>query len=419
MFRRRAQTSTNYAHPHRPLPVSAFNGIGRAAGRLGWANELSAERLRLQAMRKTALSDFADDGHDQALAALVESINHEADLTPTGKLIQSSRLGGALVQRLRIEALLERHPEILNVDLGTVILITGLQRTGTTFLHRLLFSNPDMHGVTGASALEPVPADHEKPVGPSTRSTRAMLAQRTIAYLSPEFNAVHPIDHLEPEEDVMLLDLSFMSQSPEAMMHVPAYSGWLEEQDHSRAYEHFANTMRILCWRQPGDAWVLKTPHHMEYLDLFLQIFPGALIVQLHRDPRKTLPSFCSMVAHGRGMFSDAVNPYEIGVHWSRKTRRMVECCMRTRDSLDPDQCIDVSYYDLADDPIGQLRRIYDRAGLTFSNVAVRIAEQYVRDHPQNMFGRHTYRLADFGLDEEAIDRDFASYRRRYDIPFE
>ena len=419
MFRRRAQTSTNYAHPHRPLPVRAFNAIGRAADRLGWSSELSVEDLARQAIRKTGLTDFGDDGYNRALEVLVESINDEAELTPMGRMIQRSRLSGALIQRLRIEELLKQRPEILGLELGMVILITGLQRTGTTFLHRLLYSNPDMQGVSSAEALEPVPADLGPAQGDGARSTRAMLAQRTIAYLSPEFNAVHPIDHREPEEDVMLLDLSFMSQAPEAMMHVPSYSRWLEQQDLSRAYEHFARVMRILCWRHQGDAWVLKTPHHMEYLDLFLKVFPDALIVQTHRDPRKTLPSFCSMVAHGRGMFSDTVDPTEIGAHWTRKTQRMLELCMQTRESLDPAQCIDVSYYDLLDDPIAQLQRIYDRAGIDFTADAVRTAEQYVREHPQNRFGRHTYRLADFGLDANLVDRNFSSYRRRYDIPFE
>ncbi len=419
MLSRRAQTSTDYVHPHRPLPVKAFNSIGRAVRQLGWSSDLVVETLIGETTRKSGLTDFGNDGHVRALAVLIDSINHEADLTPTGKLIQRSRLTGALIQRLRIEELFKQHPEIHDVDLGSVILITGLQRTGTSFLHRLLYSNPEIRGVTSAEALEPIPAGRDITPGSAVRTTRAMLAQRLLAYLSPEFNMVHPVDHQEPEEDVMLLDLSFMSQAPEAMMHVPTYARWLEDQDHTQAYEHFSRVLKILCWRHPGRAWVLKTPHHMEYLDLFLKYFPSALIVQTHRDPRKTLPSFCSMVAHGRGMFSDAIDPGEIGRHWSRKTQRMVELNMRTRDMLEPDQSMDVSYYDLIDDPIAQLRRIYEHAEISFGDVAARIAEQYASAHPQNRFGRHTYRLADFGLDAETVDKDFSSYRRRYGIPFE
>ncbi len=412
-------TPTDYVHPYRPVPVRAFNFIGRAAGSLGWSNALDVKALIGAARRKTGLADPGDDGHAEALEVLVGSINDEAALTATGRLVQKSRLAGALVCRLRIQELLAKHPEIDDIDLGTIILVTGLQRSGTTLLHRLLFSHPEFRGITGEEALEPVPAGNARARGSAKRMTRAVLAQRALAYLSPHFNMVHPIDHDEPEEDVMLLDLNFMSQAPEATMHVPSYSRWLEDRDHTQTYEYFRKVLRILCWQRPGRHWVLKTPHHMEYLDVFLKVFPDAVVVQTHRDPCKTLPSFCSMVAHSRGIFSDAIDPGEIGRHWNRKTRRMVELTMRTREGMKPDRCVDVSYYDLVSDPVAQLRRIYERARIDFGEPAVRIAEQYVAAHPQNRFGRHAYRLSDFGLDAKTVDRDFALYRERHGIPFE
>lgn len=419
MASRTEETSTDYRHPYRPLPVRAFNAVGRAAENLGWSSPLSVEALVDSATRKAGVSDFGDDGHVEALDVLVRSMNEEAQLTATGRVVQRSRLEGALVQRLRIQELLRQHPEIQEIDLGTITVITGLQRTGTTLLHRLLFSHPEIRGVTGFEAMEPVPARAVNARRPAIPITRATLAQRAIGYLSPNFNAIHPMDPGEPEEDILLLDLSLRSQTPEATMHVPTYARWLEEQDHERAYEYFAKVLRILCWRHPGRHWVLKTPQHMEHLDVFLKVFPEALVVQTHRDPRKTVPSFCSMVAHGRGIFSDAVDPEEIASHWLRKTQRMVESAMKTRVTANPDQFIDVSYYDLMDDPIGQLRRITERAGIAFGGEAVETAEQYLKANPQNRFGRHSYRLDDFGLDEDTIDERFSAYREKHAIPFE
>ncbi len=419
MLKEGLETSTDYVHPYRPLPIKAFNVIGRAGRTLGWSNFLKIETLVDSSTRKTGLTDFGDDGHLRALEVLVKSINDEAELTATGRLIQKTRLVTALVHRLRIQDLLKKNPEIHDIDLGSIILITGLQRTGTTLLHRLLFTNPDIRGVTGVEGLEPVPAGHAKAHENATRKTRALLAQRVFAYLSPQFKLVHPTDPDEPEEDVMLLDLNFMSQMSEATMHVPTYSRWLEDQDHTQTYEYFRTVLKILCWQRPGRHWVLKTPHHMEYLDVFLKVFPDALVVQTHRDPRKALPSFCSMVAHCRAIFSDAIDPGEIGRHWCRKTRRMVESIMQSRDKVKPDQCLDVSYYDLMSEPIAELRRIAERAGIGFGDDAVRIAEQYLKAHPQNRFGKHAYRLSDFGLNEETIENDFSVYREKYAIPFE
>ena len=386
---------------------------------LGLSGPLEVDALVRQAKRKTGLTDFGDDGHLLALETLVESINREARLTAMGRLIQKSRLAGALTHRLRIEDLFRRHPEIHEIDLGKIVLITGLQRTGTTLLHRLLNVLPGVRGVSAAEALEPVPPGNGKNSDGKTRKRRARLAQRAISYLSPQFMAVHPIDHNEPEEDVMLLDLNFMSQSAEAMMHVPSYSHWLEGQDHTRTYEYFRRVLQVLCRQRPSKNWVLKTPHHMEFLDIFLKVFPEATVVQTHRDPRIALASFCSMVAHGRGMLSDYVNPGEIGEHWFRKTHRMVETTMQIRAGADPGRFVDVSYYDVTRDPMTELRRICAQAGIGFDDQSERRAEQYLRANPQHRFGRHAYRLEDFGLSPEAVDGAFARYRENHAIPFE
>ena len=412
-------TSTDYENPYRPLPVTVFNRIGRAGPRFGLSGRLEVDSLIGHAQRKTGLTDFGEDGHLRALEVLVESINDEARLTAVGRQIQKSRLAAALVNRLRIEELLRRHPEIHDIDLGTIVLITGLPRTGTTLLQRLVNSHPGIRGISGAEALNPVAAVDPSERGQRARTRRAGIAKRAISYLAPEFMAIHPIDHEQPEEDVLLLDLTFMTQSAEAMMAVPSYSRWLEGQDHGWTYKYFHRILKVLCWQRPGRTWVLKTPQHMEHLDAFIREFPDATIVQTHRDPRIALASFCSMVAHARGMLSDDVDPDEIGQHWYRKTRRMVQRTMRARVDTEAGRFIDVSYYDLTRDPIAELRGICEQAGIAFDDEAERGAARCMEANPQNRFGRHAYRLADFGLTEQVVDEAISSYREKHAIPFE
>ena len=184
--------------------------------------------------------------------------------------------------------MLKRHPEIEDIDLGMIVMVTGMQRTGTTLLQRLLASHPGIRGLSVAEALDPVPAADPKGRGQAARRRRAAIAKKAISYLAPQFMAIHPIDYGEPEEDVLLLDLTFMSQSAEAMMHVPRYSRWLEEQDQSRSYEYLRLVLKLLCWQRPTSAWVLKTPQHMEHLDVFLRVFPDATIVQDASRPAKS-----------------------------------------------------------------------------------------------------------------------------------
>jgi len=412
-------TSTDYANPYRPVPVKVLNRIGNTGRRGGLSGRLDVDSLVHSAQRKTGLTDFGTDGHLRALHTLVDSINDEARLNATGRQIQKTRLGAALVNRLRIQELLRRHPEIHEIHLGTIVLIAGLQRSGTTLLQRLLNSHPDIRGITGAEVLNPVPAIDHPERGERARARRAVLAERVFAYLAPDFKAIHPTDHAEPEEEVLLIDLTFMSQSGEATMSVPSYSRWLEGQDHTWTYEYLHRVLKVLCWQRPGRTWVLKTPQHMEHLDAFRRVFPNATIVQTHRDPRKTVPSFCSLVAHARGILSDQVDPIEIGEHWFRKTRRMVQRSMQVRTGTGAGRFVDVSYYDLIRDPNTELRRICEQAGIPFDDVAERRAAQCMQANPQNRFGKHVYRLGDFGLSEHDVDEAFAGYREHYAIPFE
>lgn len=412
-------TSNHYDRPYRPLPIRWFNRAGRLVDKLGFLPDLDVDHLMEAARKKTGLQDFGDEWFKEPLQVLVTAINDEAHLTPLGKLIQKNRLESALAVRLRAEALCKAHPEIEQLSLGKVIIIAGLQRTGTTTLHRLLAADPDMRALYAWEALNPLPLPREVPGKPTGRINQAKVAEKGLAYLAPEFFAIHPVEHDAPEEDVLLLDLCFMSQSPEATLHVPTYAAWLEKQDHTRAYQYLRKMLQILQWQRSGKNWVLKTPHHMEYLDVILKVFPEAVIVQTHRDPQKTTGSFCSMVSHGRGVFSDEVDAREVAQHWVRKVQRLMQRSIEVREQAGEGRFIDVSYYDLLKDPVHEIQRIYEFAGLPFTPAVVEAARNTSERNVQHRYGKHSYRLADFGLSKDDIEKQYGFYRQRYGIPHE
>ena len=366
------------------------------------------------ARRKTGLNEFGDDWFLEPLNVLVKSINEEARLSSVGTAIQRSRIVSSLSTRLRAEHLIRKHPEILEQDLGRIVLIAGLQRTATTTLHRLVSADPDIRELSAWEALNPVPLRGEKQGDPRRRIRLAKLAEKTIGFLAPDFAAIHPIRYDAPEEDVFLLDLSFMSQSPEAMMHVPGYAVWLERQDHSRAYRYLHTMLKLLHWQRPARNWVLKTPNHMEHLDVVLRVLPKTRVVQTHRDPKRAVASFCSMVAHGRGILSEHVDTGEIARHWVRKMRRMLERSMEVRNSGNADAFIDVSYYDIVSNPIDEVRTIYRHAGIEFTRQAENAAAALAARDVKDRHGKHVYSLSSFGLNAERIDRHFSFYTRAF-----
>jgi len=204
---------------------------------------------------------------------------------------------------------------------------------------------------------------------------------------------------------------------------VPTYSKWLEAQDHVPAYQALRRMMQYLQWQRPGIGkdvrWVLKTPHHQEYFDPLLQVFPKALLVHTHRDPLKTSPSLFSMLTHLQMIFSDEVDPKRVASHWLGKIENMARRALATRERVADRGFIDVSYYDLIKDPLPEVVRIYEAAGLELTTPTVRLMQASQKVNKQHKYGRHKYSLADFGMTKEDVEPRIATYRARFDVPYE
>jgi hypothetical protein len=370
------------------------------------------------ARRRTRLDDFGEPSFREPLSRLLAAIESEAALTPVGRLITRERLVGLLMNRLRAVSFFERRPEVRQGELDPPIVIAGLPRTGTTLLHRLLAVDRSLRPLLSWEALNPapIPGRHAAQGRSDPRIRIAERSRRGLAYLAPDFLAVHPVDPHAPEEEILLLDVSFRSTVAEAILRVPSFARWLEAQDQTPAYEMLRDLLKLLSWQGGGRRWVLKTPHHLEWLDTLLAVFPGATIVQTHRDPAKILPSLCSLVAHGRGVFSDEVDPIEIGLEWSAKVRRMIERAMASRDRHGEERFADVAYEALVHDPMAEVTRLYARIGLELTTETRRAMEATLREHGRERHGKHVYSAADFGLDEGRIGEDFAAYRARFRV---
>lgn len=408
------ETSTDYRHPYRPRLLRAVNEAARLLpSAVTLAAPLGEESLLAAARRRTGLQDFGDPSFREPLRRLVAAIEDEARLHPLGRLITRVRLVSTLATRLRLEQMLRTEPSIREERLTRPIVIVGLPRTGTTFLHRLLASDSTrIRALMSWEALMPVPLEGEEE--PKKRIVAAQRSERALRYMAPDFFAVHPIDAVGPEEDILLLDLAFRSTVPEATMHVPSFAAWLEQADQGPAYRQMATALKALQRqrRPPGEAWrwVLKTPHHLEWLDELPKVLEDPLVVWTHRAPREVVASFCSMIAHGRGVFSDEVDPHEIGRSWLRKGKRMVERAMDARARWDRDDFVDVRYQDLIADPVAVVRRIQERAGLPWTQEGANALGRSLQRETKDRHGKHRYSLEAFGLDPAVVDEAFAIY---------
>ena len=114
----------------------------------------------------------------ERLDVLCRAMREEGGFNGAGVLQQHAFLMGLLKNRLLIEDLLRRHPEILEQQIVAPIVICGLPRTGTTHLHNLMSADPALRSLPYWESLEPVLAERERPAPgePDPRRERTEVA---------------------------------------------------------------------------------------------------------------------------------------------------------------------------------------------------------------------------------------------------
>jgi hypothetical protein len=140
-------------------------------------------------------------------------------------------LRGALVARLLSEAAWRQHPSHVDVTIERPVFVTGLPRTGTTALHRLLTADPSHQGLELWLTDVPQPRPPRSTWDDNPVYAAIADAHRRHHISHPEFMGVHYTSADQVEECWQLLRQSMTSVSFECLAHIPSYSRWLAGQD--------------------------------------------------------------------------------------------------------------------------------------------------------------------------------------------
>ncbi|NTV85070.1 MAG: sulfotransferase, partial [Bacteroidales bacterium] len=176
--------SSHYGH--KPWWFKALNMAWKSTYPLGTRSDLDKDSLIRAARKATGLHDLGKDFLDEPLDRLLYSIREEAALHPIGNFITRQRMINLLCIRIRAEEILRRYPAILEQQLLPAWVILGLQRTGTTKLHRLLAADEQHRVLLSWEAINPVPlGDHNGK--PDKRIAIARTSERALRVMAPGF----------------------------------------------------------------------------------------------------------------------------------------------------------------------------------------------------------------------------------------
>lgn len=361
------------------------------------------------AVRTTGMDDFGSGGHEEGLRVLVDDLSSpEAGLTPRGNYFQRSEVKSALVGVLLTQAQFAAHPEHGDVPIERPIFLTGLPRTGTTALHRLLHADPMAQGLEMWLTQYPQP----RPPRETWEQDPIFLAMQQAFSAhhveSPEYMGIHYMDATTVEECWRLLRQTGKSNSYESLANVPRYTSWLRQQDWTDAYARHRQNLQLVGLNDPEKRWVLKNPSHMTALDALMTAYPDALIVYTHRDPVVCIASSCSLSAETTAGHSTTFVGRTIGSTQLDLWSRAYHAFHDARSRYPSDQFIDVAFSDLRADPLGVTRGVYEAFGLDWTEDARAAIEEIDREARSGKAApSHSYQLEDYGLTEAEVRAAF------------
>jgi len=392
--------------------LKGMNALGRIAVNDGRSLvSLDQDALIEKSRRLTGLSDFGDELFLAPLAVLLRSFEEDARLNLLGRITVHCEMVRMLSNKLLMQRDRLANPGIAGQKIERPIFITGLPRTGSTFLHALMSRDPASRAPQVWEVMHPSPPPEAASyrVDPRIGRTRRELAW--IDVLMPDFDKCHTIEATLPQECISITDHSFLSYVFESMYYVTSYRSWHDAQDKRPAYECHRRFLQHLQWRCPGEHWVLKAPSHLMALDALFQVYPDAQLVLTHRDPLKVLPSCASFAYVLRSPFTGPIDRRQLGAEVSRRWADSARLLTGLRgQEKHAGQFFDVSYQELTSDPLGMVRRIYRHFQRELTPEAVEAMSAYIAQNPKDKNGAHRYSLEEFGLDPGAERRNFQEY---------
>ena len=374
---------------------------------------LQAEPLVALARRRSGLSDFGDTEFNDPLQRLLAACGDEASLSLVGRMATRWDVVRFLTNLLRLRQAEMQDPGIARQLIERPIFITGLPRSGTTFLHRLLLEDPDNRAPRVWQTIYPYPPRR----GRDRRQAQVAQQLRTFERLAPEFPALHPLAADSPQECSEITAHVFRSLRFDSNYRVPSYRRWLDQAGHLPAYRFHRRFLQHLQHQSPGGRWVVKCPDHLFALDAVRSVYPDARLVLVHRNPVKVLLSVAKLTEVLRRPFTRRLDPVEIGrqesARWLEGTQRMIAV---GDDAGLPEPVHHVHHTALVSDPVGTVAALYRHFAMPLAPQAASAVAQYARERPNGGYGPRDYRFEDHGLDAATESDKFRGYMQRFAI---
>jgi hypothetical protein len=322
-----------------------------------------------------------------------------------------------LVNRLRYEADVERHPEILDEDVSDPIVVLGLPRSGTTKLQRFLSADPNVQATPAWMMWNPAPFPGEKAGDPAPRIEWAARMMSIVSNTGESYQKMHEFAAKEADESsfVPIGNFDYVMQFITAPDH--EYLRWARGVDRTSPLGFLRKMLQYLQWQAGGrrGPWLLKNPGHTGEVAEMLALFPNATFVISERDLASTMGSSFRMMGEILVNSLDEPDPRryadETVEYWSYELNRYQD---QRRALGNRVRIVEAAYGRCVNDTLSVARELYELAGLPWTAQGEAAMRQWDLDNPRHKLGSYGYQLEDYGWDAGRIEAAFGPIAERW-----
>jgi hypothetical protein len=381
--------------------------------------EFSEEAILSAAREQTGLDDFGADDFRERLGVWLQALREDEGMAGVGRVANHRDIVRYAANRLRLEDLVRRHPEILEVEIRCPIIVVGLPRSGTTHLLNLIAADTRLRSLPYWESREPIPVPGEEagPDGVDPRLARCREGYAMQDKISPLLKNMHDMAPEHVHEEIELQCIDFGSYNLEWTATVPRWRDYYLSRDHTPQYAYLKKALQALQWLSGKERWILKSPQHMEQLGPLIRTFPDATVAITHRDPVSVIASAITMLTYGDRIRRQRVDPPANAAYWIDRVEKLLRACVRDRELVPEGQSIDVLFHEFMADDMATVERIYQLADLEMTPGARADLDAYLAANPRGKHGRIVYDLkADFGVDPDELRSRFDFYFDKFPV---
>jgi omega-hydroxy-beta-dihydromenaquinone-9 sulfotransferase len=307
-------------------------------------------------------------------------------------------------------------PSYKKIAIKAPLYITGMPRTGTTFIQNILHQDSERFTAMKLWEIAFAPSILQKKIwlfinkvdGKLNRPFRNFLAHYEKGILK-QFKSFHPLSLFQIEEDEYLLIHNFSSAL--LIFFFPAFksvfissvTGNNDEPAREKTLQFYKKCIKKHLYVFGKEkSYLAKSPAHILRYSSLKKIFPDVKMIYMLRDPEKSIHSTISLFQNFNTIFHSGLKTDEI----VEKTLLMADQCF---DAIlkpmmkDYDQSfVIIQFEEFITDPLISVMNVYLRFRYEIADEVKARLNSYCRMHSEFVSG-HFYSLEKYGLTRNLI----------------